>query len=124
MDTETMQDMIDSGLAWQLEGSVGRAAMQALENGDCVLGHVGHFDYYGGYVPSRYEVAPGTMGSLEYAGRACERTNITYTVNVEPNTGERFTMHEVPVALLFGRMLADLKRGNVQAIELTSWEGN
>jgi hypothetical protein len=62
-----LQELIDSGMAWRLEGSVGRAAMDAIENGECVLGEVGHRDYWGNYIPSRHEVSPGTKGSLEYA---------------------------------------------------------
>lgn len=68
-DEETivaLQELIDSGMAWKMEGSVGRAAMVAIKNGDCVLGEIGHRDYWGNYVPSRTEVSPGTIGSLEY----------------------------------------------------------
>lgn len=66
---DDLQQLIDNGLAWRLEGSVGRAAMDAIEAGVCVLGEVGHTDYWGNYVPSRYEVEPGTKGSVEYAER-------------------------------------------------------
>lgn len=61
-----LQDLVNSGLAWKLEGSVGRAAMAALEAGVIALGETGHLDYWGNYVPSRYEVEPGTVGSPEY----------------------------------------------------------
>jgi hypothetical protein len=61
------QDLINSGAAWRMEGSIGRQAAQLIEEGYCVLGEVGRNDYYGGYVPSRYEVRPGTKGSVEYA---------------------------------------------------------
>jgi hypothetical protein len=61
------QEMIDSGMAWRMEGSVGRNAMRLIELGFCVLGEHGHLDFYGNYVPSRFEVKPGTKGSLEYA---------------------------------------------------------
>ena len=64
---EWYQELIDSGLAWQLEGSVGRTAMDLIEAGECILGEEGHKDYWGNYVPSRYEVVPGTKGSVEYA---------------------------------------------------------
>lgn len=64
---EGLQQLIDSGMAWRLEGSVGRSAMRAIEDGMVVLGRTGHRDYYGSYVPSRYEVKPGTIGSPEYA---------------------------------------------------------
>jgi hypothetical protein len=43
--------------------------MAAIENGDAVLGPEGHRDYWGNYVPSRHEVKPGTLGSIEYANR-------------------------------------------------------
>jgi hypothetical protein len=66
VDLDDLQGLIDSGLAWQLEGSVGRAAHAAIMNGACMLGETGHRDYWGGYVPSRYEVQPGTPGSPEY----------------------------------------------------------
>jgi hypothetical protein len=65
-DLTCMQDLIDSGQAWQLEGSIGRQCMAAIEAGECMLGEVGHRDYWGNYVPSRYEVEPGTKGSKEY----------------------------------------------------------
>ncbi len=69
-----MQALIDSGMAWRSAGSVGRAAMAAIESGLCVLGGEGHRDFWGGYVPSRTEVQPGTKGSIEYADRmASER---------------------------------------------------
>lgn len=64
---EDIQHLIDTGLAWKLEGSVGRACMAAIENGDAILGPVGHRDYWGNYIPSRDEVIPGTKGSVEYA---------------------------------------------------------
>ena len=72
IDVNNLQELIDSGMAWRLEGSVGRAAMRAIEDGECVLGEVGHKDYWGNYVPSRYEVEAGTKGSMEYAQRMQE----------------------------------------------------
>jgi len=62
-----IQGLIDSGLAWRLEGYVGRECMAAIEDGRAILGEVGHRDYWGNYVPSRFEVEPGTKGSIEYA---------------------------------------------------------
>lgn len=67
-----LQALIDNGAAWRLEGSIGRAAMEAIEAGECVLGPEGHYDYWGNYVPSRHEVVPGTKGSVEYAERITE----------------------------------------------------
>lgn len=63
------QDLIDTGQAWRLEGSIGRTAMALIESGACILGEEGHHDYYGNYVPARDEVEPGTKGSVEYAER-------------------------------------------------------
>ena len=60
------QDAINSGMAWTLQGSYGRQAMALIEAGRCMLGEVGHRDYWGNYVPSRYEVKPGTKGSAEF----------------------------------------------------------
>lgn len=63
---EAYQDLINSGAAWRLEGSVGREAMSLIEAGQCMLGEQGHRDYWGNYVPSRYEVQAGTKGSAEF----------------------------------------------------------
>jgi hypothetical protein len=63
---QAYQELIDSGQAWHFEGSVGRQAMAFIDSGRCVLGTEGHRDYWGNYVPSRFEVKPGTKGSLEY----------------------------------------------------------
>lgn len=60
------QHLIDTGMAWRLEGHVGRTAMSLIESGQCMLGEQGHRDYYGNYVPSRTEVVPGSVGSAEY----------------------------------------------------------
>lgn len=68
---EAYQELVNTGQAWQLEGSVGRTAMALIEAGQIMLGEEGHTDYWGNYVPSRYEVEPGTKGSAEYvAARA------------------------------------------------------
>lgn len=71
----TMQEMINSGLCWQMPGRVGREASDMIEAGLCVLGKVGHKDYYGNYVPSRYEVKSGTKGSMGYAKNMSGRTS-------------------------------------------------
>lgn len=60
------QLLIDDGSAWRLEGHVGRTAMDLIEQGYCTLGEVGHRNFYGNYVPSRFEVEPGTKGSASY----------------------------------------------------------
>lgn len=59
-----MQDYINSGMAWKLEGSVGRTAMAMLESGACMLPEVQCKDYYGNTVPSRNDLREGTKGTL------------------------------------------------------------
>ena len=63
-----LQEMIDAG-CWSLHGSMGRAMMAAIEDGRCILGPNGARDYWGNYIPSRFEVEPGTMGSIGYAAK-------------------------------------------------------
>lgn len=65
-ETAALQAMIDAG-QWSLEGSMGRAMMAAIEDGRCVLGPNPATDYWGNRIPSRFEVKPGTKGSVEYA---------------------------------------------------------
>lgn len=60
-----MQSLIDSGLVWKMEGSMGRTAMDLLKCGACMLPKVSFKDYYGNHVPSRLEVKAGTTGSYQ-----------------------------------------------------------
>jgi hypothetical protein len=60
-----MQNLINSGTAWKLEGSVGREAMSLLESGACMLPKVAHSDYYGNRVPSRDDLKKGTKGTYQ-----------------------------------------------------------
>ena len=64
---EAYQVLVNTGQAWRLEGDIGRTAMGLIEAGLITLGEEGHRDFYGGYVPSKHEVEPGTKGSDEYA---------------------------------------------------------
>ena len=59
-----IQDMINNGNAWHMEGSYGRAAMELLESGACMLPEVKRRDAYGNTVPSRNDLKPGTKGTL------------------------------------------------------------
>lgn len=61
-----LQALINSGLAWRLNGSTGRAAMGAIRAGLCALGPTDHRDAYGNHVPSRFQVKAGTKGSIQY----------------------------------------------------------
>lgn len=64
-----LQRRINDGSIWHFEGSAGRAAMDAIESGLCILGKQPCRDYYGNRIPSRYEVKAGTKGSAAYARR-------------------------------------------------------
>lgn len=64
---DTYQELVNNGMAWKMEGSVGRTADDLLEARKIGLGETGHKDFYGNYVPSRYEVQAGTKGAAEYA---------------------------------------------------------
>lgn len=68
---EQQQRLINSGTVWKLEGSAGREAMRLIDAGECMLGEVGHRDYWGGYIPGRTEVVEGTRGSRTYCEQHC-----------------------------------------------------
>jgi hypothetical protein len=63
-----LQELINSGDAWRLEGSVGRAAMEAITSGQAMLGPKPVRDYWGNLVPAWWMVEAGTEGSPEFAG--------------------------------------------------------
>ena len=67
------QELINSGDAWRLEGNVGRHCMDLITAGYCKLGKRGHRDYYGNYVPSRYEVMKGTKGTTGYCKQMAKK---------------------------------------------------
>ncbi len=60
-----LQEWIDTGLVWRLEGSVGRTASDALASGACFLPDTPHRDYWGNVVPARSWLKPGSKGTLE-----------------------------------------------------------
>ena len=60
-----LQELINNGIAWKLEGAIGRAADTALEAGQCMLPEKPFFDYYGNQIPARYMLKPGTKGTRE-----------------------------------------------------------
>ena len=62
---DSLQRLIDDGTAWRLEGSVGRAAMEALRSGICMLPKEHFYDAYGNRVPSRDELVTGTKGTFQ-----------------------------------------------------------
>jgi len=61
-----IQAQINDGSAWTLEGSVGRACVRSLENGETMLPKTGKRGAYNNYIPSRYDVKPGTKGSFKH----------------------------------------------------------
>lgn len=61
----SIQRAINGGM-WGLQGSYGRAMMDAIKAGYCVLGKAGVRDYYGNYVPGRDEIEPGFPGSYDF----------------------------------------------------------
>ena len=88
-----LQELIDSGMAWRLEGAVGRECFAAIEAGFCMLGEDSFKDYWGNHVPSRTEVAPGSIGSqgyfeakqdeLEYQASFDEQDELEYQASFE-----------------------------------------
>lgn len=52
--------------SWSFQGSYGRAMMEAISSGRCLLGRESCTDYWGNRIPSRYEVKEGTKGSADY----------------------------------------------------------
>jgi hypothetical protein len=64
-----MQRQINSGM-WSLQGSHGRAMMQAIDDGYCLLGKNRAKDYWGNTIPSRDDVQDGTKGSYGYVAKS------------------------------------------------------
>lgn len=60
-----MQRQINAG-SWGLQGSHGRAMMQSINGGYCMLGTKRAKDYYGNTIPARDDVMDGTKGSREF----------------------------------------------------------
>ena len=60
-----IQQAINSGM-WGLQGSYGRAMMDAISSGHCLLGRDQARDYYGNTIPSRDDVKQGSKGSYVF----------------------------------------------------------
>lgn len=69
------QALINKGMAWKLEGSIGRLCMDLLRIGACMLPKKRHIDYYGNLIPSRDDVKKGTTGSYQ--------NSVQYYQNIE-----------------------------------------
>jgi hypothetical protein len=61
----SIQRAINGGM-WGLQGSYGRAMMDAIRSGYCMLGTKSARDYYSNNIPSRNDVQPGTKGSKDF----------------------------------------------------------
>ena len=66
MDYEQIQRLINTGMAWRMEGAIGRECMHAIEAGRAMCGVESKRDYWGNVVPSRYDVVAGTKGSFDF----------------------------------------------------------
>ena len=60
-----VQQNINSGICWKMEGSVGRYSMSLLEVGVCMLPLKSNRDAYGNTVPSRKDLKSGTKGTFK-----------------------------------------------------------
>jgi len=60
-----MQNLINSGTVWKMEGSMGREAMEYLRLGACMLPKKTFKDYYGNTIPSREHLRNGTLGTFQ-----------------------------------------------------------
>jgi hypothetical protein len=66
---QSIQRAINAG-AWSFQGSYGRAMMDAINAGRCLLGNNASRDYWGNTIPSRSDVKAGTKGSFDYVADA------------------------------------------------------
>jgi len=64
-----LQRQINNGSVWHMQGSMGRAAMDAIKAGYCVCGTTGCQDYWGNHVPSRSQLQSGTKGTKEFVAK-------------------------------------------------------
>ena len=62
-----LQQSINNGSIWHMEGSSGRYAMDCIKQGKCILPTKSYRDYYGNKIPSRYEVNKKSIGSYYWA---------------------------------------------------------
>ena len=60
-----MQNLINSGDVWKMEGSMGREAMALLECGACMLPDKYTYDYYGNKLPPRTVLKQGSKGTFK-----------------------------------------------------------
>jgi hypothetical protein len=81
-----IQKSINTGIVWRLEGSAGRNAMNAIEDGLCILGTTRHRDPFGNVIPARTDVQEGTKGSISYAEERHGEAHIRALLKVDKIT--------------------------------------
>jgi hypothetical protein len=74
------QELINNGMAWKLEGSIGRYAMNLIDIGICILPTESFYDYYGNKIPSRNELKKGTKGTELYCKNLWENNKETANI--------------------------------------------
>lgn len=72
---EAYQELVDTGQAWMLEGSVGREAMRLIDEGYITVGVEAHRDYYGNRIPAIADLVPGSPGTPEYVDEKTQERN-------------------------------------------------
>ena len=60
-----VQQIINNGTVWHMEGSMGRYAMDTLQLGATMLPKKDFSNAYGGHIPSRDMIKDGSTGSKE-----------------------------------------------------------
>jgi hypothetical protein len=61
-----LQAEINSGTIWLMQGSAGRAAMDAIKGGYCMVGKAARKDYWGNTVPAREMLEAGSFGTYDF----------------------------------------------------------
>ncbi|HQR20097.1 MAG TPA: hypothetical protein PKV98_04480 [Burkholderiaceae bacterium] len=62
-----LQRQINNGSIWRMQGSAGRAAMDAIEGGYCMCARAkACYDFYGNRVPARGDLVPGSKGTWDF----------------------------------------------------------
>lgn len=64
-DAKALQQVVNDGTAWLMQGSFGREVMRRMESGDIMLGQIARCDFWGNRIPSRDDVLAGTKGSRQ-----------------------------------------------------------
>jgi hypothetical protein len=77
---KALQRQINSGLVWQMQGSMGRTAMAAIEEGFVMTGRQHRKDYWGNTVPSRDVLEAGTKGTYDFVA---ERLGVEWADEME-----------------------------------------